>query len=211
MIFEQRRLTHSTHLALRENGLYVCERNGWGHIRHELELPYEQVLPLQVEHRATPPLVLPRALRAVLIISGYLLIGLLARQLSTPQLGGLVLAVGALSLGLMLGLRRSRKQRTVLNTPQLRVLLADRPADRAALARFLSALETRSKSYLRGEYASINPLGFIEPQLRRLRWLCDLEVLSAPEARALTTRLTGRLSADSLRSMGQELEAPYVN
>ena len=211
MIFEQRRLARFTQLALRENGLYVCQRDGWGHIQLEIELPYEQVLPLQTEQCRTPARQLPRPLQIGLIVAGYIVIGLLARHLSTWQLGVLTAGLGALVLAGLLYARRNWQRRTVLNTPHLRVLLADRPADRAGLARFIAALETRSKSYLRGEYGSINPLGFIEPQLRRLRWLRELEVLSQPEAQALTTRLTGRLSASTLRSMGQELEAPYVN
>ena len=75
----------------------------------------------------------------------------------------------------------------------------------------VAELERRTKTYLRNEYGQVNPLGFIEPQLRRVAWLRELEVLSAPEAQALATRLTGRRSPDTLRSMGQELESPYLN
>ena len=38
-----------------------------------------------------------------------------------------------------------------------------------------------------------------------------IRVLSAREAQALSTRLTGRRSTDTLKSMGQELESPYLN
>ena len=59
-------------------------------------------------------------------------------------------------------------------------------------------------------HADVNPLGLIEPQLRRLRWLRELGVITEAEARIGTVRLTGR-HTDTLQGMGHELEAPYVN
>ncbi len=91
------------------------------------------------------------------------------------------------------------------------MVLADRPNERKELYRFSENLENRTKSYLREHYGAINPLGLIEPQLQRLRWLHKLEVLTDKEARALSTRLTGRVEDSPLLSMGQELEAPYAN
>lgn len=98
-----------------------------------------------------------------------------------------------------------------LHTSRLTLTLAGRPWQRTALTNFAESLDERAKSYLRREYAGVNPLGPIEIQLHRLRWLHGLDVLTEAEARTRTTRLTGRLSTDTLRSMGQNLEMPYVN
>jgi hypothetical protein len=93
----------------------------------------------------------------------------------------------------------------------LAVTLAGRPWQRKQFRTLVAELERRTKTYLRKEYGQVNPLGFIEPQLRRVAWLRELEVLTAPEAKALSIRLTGRLSNETMRSMGQELESPYLN
>ncbi|WP_426061808.1 hypothetical protein [Hymenobacter sp. B1770] len=98
-----------------------------------------------------------------------------------------------------------------LQTAHLAVTLAGRPWQRKQFRTLVMELERRTKTYLRKEYGQVNPLGFIEPQLRRLAWLHELEVLSAREAQALSTRLTGRRTSDTLKSMGQELESPYLN
>jgi hypothetical protein len=99
----------------------------------------------------------------------------------------------------------------ILHTGRLRLVLADHPRDRRQFRDFAEKLDAHTKKYLRREYGAINPLGYIEPQLRRLGWLHDLGVLSAAELRALSTRLTGRVSERRIRSMGQRLEALYVN
>ncbi|QKG53023.1 hypothetical protein [Hymenobacter sp. BRD67] len=99
----------------------------------------------------------------------------------------------------------------IVHTAHLKVVLADHPADRGQLRTFVEHLEKHTKTYLRREYAPINPLGLIEPQLRRLAWLHELAVLDMPEAQALATRLTGRLPGRGFKSMGQKLEPPYVN
>ena len=79
------------------------------------------------------------------------------------------------------------------------------------LRQFVALITDHTKVYLRREYAPINPLGLIEPQLRRLAWLHELAVLDTPEAQALATRLTGKLPGRDFRSLGQRLERPYVN
>jgi hypothetical protein len=101
--------------------------------------------------------------------------------------------------------------KVTLSTPHLNITLADRRGQRVRFNAFAEALEARTKTYLRQEYGTINPLGIIEPQLRRVAWLRGLEVLSATEARTLTTRLTGQLPLPKLGKMGLKLEAPYVN
>jgi hypothetical protein len=99
----------------------------------------------------------------------------------------------------------------ILHTGRLQMVLADHPRDRRQFRDFTQKLDAHTKAYLRQEYGTINPLGYIEPQLRRVAWLLDLGVLSPVEARTLNTRLTGRLSERGIRSMGQRLEPLYVN
>jgi hypothetical protein len=170
-------------------------------------MPYEEVLPVQVERRRNMP---PR----------WQLLGLLytwiigtqyALKQPTTLYGFILLGVGLALIALYWYGRHNWWQHFILNTTHARVVLADRPNQRKALYRFTENLEQRTKNYLREHYGTINPLGLIEPQLQRLRWLHKLEVLTDKEARALSTRLTGRVEDSPLLSMGQELEAPYAN
>ncbi|MBC8082743.1 MAG: hypothetical protein H7Z21_05975 [Hymenobacter sp.] len=212
MLIEQRRLlAGTTQLALRPHGLYVCQRNGNGHPTLEFEMPYEEVLPVRVtRHRTTPQLTwLPltilwlamNTLQRLLPANGSLAD---AAWLVAFGLGGLLVA------GYFYG-QRNWWQHVTLGTARTSITLADRPEERASVNKFARVLEQRAKTYLRDEYATVNPLGIIETQLHRLHWLRNLDVLSEAEARALSTRLTGRLTSPPLRSLGQMLETPYVN
>ena len=212
MLFKQRRLlAGTTQLVLRPNGLYVCQRNRNGRPVLEFEMPYEEVLPVCVtRRRATPQLTwLPLT---VLWLSINLLQRLIPTNgpLSDTTWVGLFV-VGGLLLAGGLYAQRNWWQHVTLGTARANITLADRPSERASVDKFARVLELRTKAYLREEYANVNPLGLIETQLHRLRWLRTLDVLSETEARTLATRLTGRLDTPPLRSMGQVLEAPYVN
>lgn len=212
MIFEQRQfLIGSTYLALREHGLYVCQRNPQGLPTLETEMPYEEILPVRAEHHRAIPvtrLVLVGMLTIWLGISPWL--DLLMNGTVGAEMAIWLLAVllGGCNSWLLFERQWSYFR---LHTSRLTLTLAGRPWQRTALANFAEALDERAKAYLRREYASINPLGPIELQLNRLRWLHGLDVLTEAEARTRATRLTGRLSTDTLRSMGQNLEMPYVN
>ena len=213
MQFQQSQLTHSTQFALREHGIFVSQRDGRGQVHLSVEIPYEEVLPIRLEYRSAVP-----GKRLRWLAAGALgLLGTAARI----QYDGLrplpadfwlyVLGAGA-ALGLVvLYALRNWWHQAILHTAHLRLVLADHPRDRRQFRAFTEHLDAHTKAYLRQEYGLINPLGFIEPQVRRVAWLRELGVLSAPEAKALTTRLTGRLSERELRGMGQRLEAPYVN
>ena len=212
MQFRQRQFTRSTQFNLREHGLYVCQRDAWGQVQVELEVPYEEVLPLRVDRvRRTARLRFPWYSQLAVILGGNLLAGYLTRHLSTGQLWTLLGVLGALCLFIIYYGARNWSWNTVLRTARGHFVLADQPSHRVALESFVGALGVRAKSYLRREYGTINPMGNIEPQLRRLAWLHELDVLNSAEARALTTRLTGQVPAAKLRSMGQELEGLFVN
>ena len=212
MIFTQRQLfLGTTHLALRAETLYYCQRNPQGVATLETEVPYEEILPMRsVEHRHIPTnqLLLTGLL---LVLLGY---GPWREWWSTGQAGfPLYSWWGIFGLNaLAVWLRFEQQWCTFrLQTAHLAVTLAGRPWQRRQFRALVAELERRTKTYLRDEYAQVNPLGFIEPQLRRVAWLRELDVLSAPEAQALATRLTGRRAPDTLTSMGQELESPYLN
>lgn len=206
MRIEQRQLTQTTQLALRPHGLYICRKNLWGQITLEVEMPYEEVLPVRVERRGRT-------------LSQWQILSLVFLLLTTHNLLRQADATYSLvALGIYLGLgvlywygRRNWWTHFLLITSRAHVMLADRPTERRALYHFTEALEKRTKAYLRKHYGTINPLGLIEPQLQRLHWLHKLQVLTDAEARALATRLTGRIEESPLVSMGQELETPYVN
>ncbi|MDO7877396.1 hypothetical protein Q5H93_21830 [Hymenobacter sp. ASUV-10] len=206
MVFQQKLPFRSTVLGLRSHGLYLCQRNVTGHVTLEMEMPYEEMLPLRLERRRQIPWgVVTMALvlgACVWLLSTRPLMPADALYQRALLIGGGVLAWFGIGL-------RHWWTRQILHTSRLHLVLAD--TDRAELRAFTNSLEQRTKAYLRSEYGSVNPLGYIEPQLRRLHWLRELEVLSTGEVTALTTRLTGRLTAKPLRSMGQQLEAPYVN
>ena len=214
MNFQQRQLTRTTLLALREHGLYVSQHDGRGQVDIAVEIPYEELLPLRLEYRtAVPPQLWPVGLLGILLWGGWLAQPWLAEQ-PTQDVSGAwfhIVEVG-LSIGALLYYAwHNWWHQAIVHTAHLRVVLANTPRDRQALKDFVQLARTHTKSYLRREYAPINPLGIIEPQLRRLAWLHELDVLSTAEAQALATRLTGRLPGRGLRSMGQKLEAPYVN
>ncbi|GAB3843932.1 hypothetical protein GCM10028822_00660 [Hymenobacter terrigena] len=212
MIFSQKQLfLGTTHIELRAESLYLCKRNPQGVPTLETEVPYEEILPIKSgEHRHIPT--------NQLLLTGLLLVflgyGPWREWLTTGHTD-----IALYSWWLIFGLNalaswlRFEQQWCTfrLRTAHLAVTLAGRPWQRKQFRALVTELERRTKTYLRDEYGQVNPLGFIEPQLRRVAWLHELEVLSAPEAQALSTRLTGRRGADTLRSMGQELESPYLN
>ncbi|UYZ64748.1 hypothetical protein [Hymenobacter weizhouensis] len=206
-------LRGSTLLLLRQHGLYVSQRNRRGVAWLETEIPYEELLPIGLEYAGPPPAALPRPLFWVL---GWLLIQLIRAALpnrpAAPDLPVALLVGGTLLVAVLVAYWWRLRSRTVtLNTNRIRLTLPDRPGQRPALEAFTDELRRRAHGYLREEYAQVNPLGPIELQLHRLHWLHRLQVLSPQELQALSTRLTGRLSLDPLKLMGQDLETPYVN
>ncbi|WP_210518849.1 hypothetical protein [Hymenobacter terricola] len=212
MIFNQKQLFQgTTHIALRAESLYVCKRNPQGVATLETEVPYEEILPIKSgEHRHIPTnqLLLTALL---LLVLGY---GPWSTLLATGQATNALYSWGAIFAlnALAFWLRFEQQWCTFrLQTAHLAITLAGRPWQRKQFRALVAELERRTKTYLRDEYGQVNPLGFIEPQLRRVAWLHELDVLSAREAQALSTRLTGRRNTDTLKSMGQELEAPYLN
>ena len=211
MIFEQRQLLiGSTHLALRAQGLYVRRRNPQGLITLELEMPFEEILPVRTEHYRRVPW-------ALLVFTIILIVGLgiapwrtaLTTGLVSPDMLLWLFISGGTLLNLWLHYERLWS-RYHLRTPHLNLALADRPWQRRQLTRFTAQLEHQAKDYLRARYGQVNPLGPIDLQVNRLQWLQEMSVLTAAEAAALTLRLTGR-PTDTLQGMGQELEGPYVN
>lgn len=213
MQFQQSQLTRSTQFALRQDGFFVSQRDMRGAVDIAIEIPYEEVLPLKVEHHNTVP---TEVVRGLVVVAGVCVI----QALKHYEPGHTVLPVDfweyvfgtVMGLGIVLLYAwQNWWHKTVIQTAHLRVELADHHRDRQELRAFLTELERHTKAYLRREYAPINPLGLIEPQLRRLGWLHELAVLTTPEAQALATRLTGRLPGRGFKSMGQKLEALYVN
>ncbi|GAA4496651.1 hypothetical protein GCM10023172_10330 [Hymenobacter ginsengisoli] len=213
MQFQQSQVTRSTQFALRQDGLFVSQRDGRGQVDIAVEISYEEVLPIHLEYRNALP---TQRLGLLITVGGWLII----QALNHYRPGHTVLpenfwvyVVSALAgLGLVvLYAWQNWWHQAIVKTANLRVALADHPRDRRKLRAFIQEVETHAKGYLRREYAPINPLGLIEPQLRRLAWLHELAVLDTPEAQALATRLTGRLPGRGFKSMGQKLEAPYVN
>ncbi|GAB3295856.1 hypothetical protein ACFQT0_21310 [Hymenobacter humi] len=212
MIFTQKQLfLGTTQVALRAESLYVCKRNPQGVATLETEVPYEEILPVKSgEHRHIPT--------NQLLLTGVLLVflgyGPWRTWLATGEAGfqlyawWVIVGVNALAMWI----RFEQQWCTFrLQTAHLAVTLAGRPWQRKQFRALVAELERRTKTYLRDEYGQVNPLGMIEPQLRRVAWLRELNVLSAREAQALSTRLTGRRTTDTLKSMGQELESPYLN
>lgn len=212
MIFTQKQLFQgTTHLALRTDGLYVCKRNPQGVATLETEVPYEEILPVVASEQCHIPvsqLLIPAVL---LVLIGYTP---WREWLSTGQASAafytwwLILAFNALGIWLRFEQQWSTFR---LQTAHLVVTLAGRPWQRRQFRALVAELEKRTKTYLRNEYGKVNPLGFIEPQLRRVAWLHQLKVLSTREAQALSTRLTGRKGSGTLRGMGHKLESPYLN
>ncbi len=212
MQFQHRQFGRSTLLALRPHGLYVRQRDIWGQVQLELEVPYEEVLPLRLERvRRESKLRIPWYTQLALLLGLNPLAHYFTYQFNTIQLWTLIGVFMTLCIVLVEYAVRHGFWNTVLRTSRTQLVLAEQSCSRAALQQFAAVLETSAKTYLRQEYGQVNPLGPIELQLRRLGWLRELEVLSSGEARALTTRLTGQVPAGPLRSLGQELEGLFVN
>ncbi|RYY20831.1 MAG: hypothetical protein EOO36_02400 [Cytophagaceae bacterium] len=193
----------------------MSQRDGRGQVDIAVEIPYEELLPVRLEYRSIMP---TRALSVACF--GLLYLGLhLARPLleagsraAWPDEAWLsLLGVSAALVGLFMYAWNNWWHQAILHTGRLQLVLADSPRDRRQFRDFTERIDAHTKAYLRQEYGAINPLGYIEPQLRRLAWLHDLGVLSSAELRALSTRLTGRLSERRIRSMGQRLEALFIN
>ena len=213
MQFQQSQLTRSTQFTVREHGFFVSQRDGRGAVDIAVEIPYEEVLPIKLEYKRTLP---GRNLRWLAVGILWGLANLARHQSFDPRQlpEDFWVYVGSALFGLSIALLYAWQNwwhQAVVHTAPMRVVLADHPRDRRELRAFVQHLESHTKAYLRREYAPINPLGLIEPQLRRLGWLHELAVLTTPEAQALATRLTGRLPGRGFKSMGQKLEAPYVN
>ena len=213
MQFKQSQVTRTTQFVLREHGLFMSQRDGRGNVDMAVEIPYEELLPVRLEYERHLP---GRSLRW-LAVAALWLMGNAAQQQFFGQRAlpeDFWMFVGSSVVGLVIVLLYAWQNwwnQAILHTANLKVALADHPRDRRQLRVFVQNLEARTKEYLRREYAPVNPLGLIEPQLRRLAWLHELDVLSTPEAQALATRLTGRLPGRGFKSMGRRLEAPYVN
>ncbi|MGI4874725.1 MAG: hypothetical protein ACRYFX_26515 [Janthinobacterium lividum] len=210
MQFQQSQLTRSTQFALREHGFFVSQRDGRGQVDVAVEIPYEELLPVRLEYRSA----LPTQWLRWLGFGAWVLFVVLREYLFSARTVDFWIYAGggAALLGLLvLYAWHNWWHQAILHTARMRVVLADHPRDRRQLRTFVDNLESYTKGYLRREYGLINPLGLIEPQLRRLGWLHELDVLSIAEAQALATRLTGRLPGRGFRSMGQKLDAPFVN
>ncbi|TGE29378.1 hypothetical protein [Hymenobacter metallicola] len=211
MFLEQRQLTRVTQLALRPHGLYVCERTRQGKKILEFEMPYEEVLPVRVERTTSTP-------QLKLAPLAFFWLASLVLQQAGKRITDLTTTEWAVAFGILAVLvagyfygQNNWWRHFTLGTARANITLADRSRQRQDLDRFADALDKRTKAYLKEHYAAVNPLGIIEPQLQRLHWLQHLNVVSEAEARALATRLTGQISNVPLKSMGQNLEAPYVN
>lgn len=210
MIYQHRHLTRTTHLELREHGLYLSQRNGA--TRLDAELPYEEMLPVQLERRHNFTLGFDRLFLWALILVAYSLKAAVPGTGFSNETWLLLFGIPTALVAVYFYGSRYWWNHLIINTSRTTVVVPDGgPANRRAAAAFTLALERRAKAYLREQHAQVNPLGIIEPQLRRLRWLHQLDVLSADEAQALATRLTGRRGAPELHGMGQRLEAPYLN
>lgn len=202
-------LRGSTQLLLRQHGLHVSQRGWRGVAWLETEIPYEELLPVELEYASPSPLhIEPLLIVAWLIAQAALHLTHNQQDTATLLVGGLGFVLG---LGVVALARRRRARTVTLATNRIRIVLRNRRSQHEALEAFTTELRQRAHGYLREEYAQINPLGPIELQLHRLRWLHQLRVLSTEELQTLSTRLTGRLSLDPLNLMGQELETPYVN
>ncbi|MDU0372355.1 hypothetical protein ACFPAF_18285 [Hymenobacter endophyticus] len=202
-------LRGSTRLVLGPNGLYVSQGPRRGAARLETEIPYEELLPITLEYQEPKPVrVRPFVIPAWLIAQAALHLTKNSDDAAAILVGGLSFLLGLAAVVLV---RRYRGRRVLLTTNRIHLAFHDSSRHRAALSTFVDAMQLRAHAYLREEYAAVNPLGHIELQLHRLHWLRQLKVLSEQEYRTLSTRLTGRLSQDSIKLMGQDLETPYLN
>lgn len=198
----------STLLEMRPDGLLIRQRTAA--MTLETEVPYEEILPVRTQQQP------PRQVKTFLVYVLSLLAAswypwhawLVTGQSKHLLMWALLLALSALNTWLRFD---TLWPVCTLHTARLTVKLGRRPWRFRAFREFAVALELRANDYLRQEYAQINPLGPIEYQLHRLRWLHHLDVLTSAELQTLSTRLTGRLSLEPVKLMGQELETPYVN
>ncbi|SET52495.1 hypothetical protein [Hymenobacter actinosclerus] len=198
-----------TQLTLRAAGLEVDEKRFFN--RTEIEIPYEELLPISVGRLHTFPFRL--TLAAVFVAFGCFKAGYTAVMQPDQResalwllliLGGLLLAVIAFALRLW-------RHDFILSTGRGNIFLFDSRRNRAALHTFADTLRNHTTQYLRQQYADVNPLLPAEPQLARLEWLHGMGALSDAQFQQLKTRLLGRFyGSDDVPGNGQGL-APSVN
>ncbi|OWP64474.1 hypothetical protein CDA63_03645 [Hymenobacter amundsenii] len=179
-----------TQLALRATGLGVDEKRFFN--RTEIEIPYEELLPIGVGRLHNFPFRL--TLAAVFVAFGCLKAAytVVTQPDQRESALWLLLILGGILLTVMAFAFRSWRHDFILTTGRGNIFLFDSRRNRPALHAFADTLRDHTTQYLRQQYADINPLLPAEPQIARLEWLRSLGALSDEQFHQLKTRLLGR-------------------
>lgn len=196
-------------LTLQATGLWVEEKRFFN--RTEIEIPYEELLPIGVGRYHNFPFRL--TLAAAFVTFGCIKASYNAFTQPNEResalwllliLGGLLLAIVAYALRLW-------RHDFILTTSQGNIFLFDSRRNRAALHGFADTLRERAAHYLRQQYAQVNPLLPAEQQVARLEWLHSLGALNDSQFHQLQTRLLGRFYSSNNPLGSESGLSPSVN
>ena len=148
MQFHQRQFTRSTHLAFREHGFYISQRDGRGQVDMAVELPYEELLPIRLEYRNTVP-----QRQLLWVLGGLAYAGvhlarpfLLADRPLPDDVWLWAFGIGAALVAFFLYGVNNWWHQAILHTGRLQLILADHPRDRRQFRDFTERLDAHTKA-----------------------------------------------------------------
>ena len=164
-----------TRITTTDDGLLVDRKRLTSYLR--VEIPYEELLPVQGKTQRSIPLFLT-------FFTAFGVIGNWVEEINKPlekQADSAIMGVVGLAAILLCYFTYTRWQNAfTLKTGKLDVLMAAQPSDEAAMQEFVEELRAHTKAYLYQRYALLEfpPL---KQRMKRWLWLYEQKVVSLEE------------------------------
>ncbi|WP_460621839.1 hypothetical protein [Hymenobacter tenuis] len=179
-----------SHLTLQETGLRIEEKRFFK--RSDILISYEELLPVGIGRYHTFPFRL--TLAALFIGFGCLkaTYTIVAQPTQRESAMWLLLILTELLLGVSSYALQLWRHDFLITTASGNIAVFDSTRNQEAIVSFVSSIRAHTTQYLIKQYAKIDPLLPVEPQLARLEWLRSMGALNDNEFHKLKTRLIGR-------------------